>query len=164
MHASSYQLMGRFLETIGPDDKVLDVGSYAVQGQTYRDLVRPGNYTGLDVTEGPNVDIVVKDPYSWAEIPVWTYDVVISGQALEHVEFPWLTVQEMNRALKPGGRVCIIAPSAGKEHRYPLDCYRYYPDGLAALAKWAGWRVDEVRRYPELNKQWQDCILIATKE
>jgi len=40
--------------------------------------------------------------------------------------------------LAPGGLACIIAPSRGPEHRYPLDCWRFYPDAFRALARWSG--------------------------
>ncbi len=53
----------------------------------------------------------------------------------EHTEFFWLTMREMKHALKPGGLCCIIAPSAGPEHQYPVDCWRVYPDGLRAAAR-----------------------------
>lgn len=118
--------------------KVLDIGSYDVGG-TYRDIFQKENYQyeGLDVCEGPNVDIVPNDIYSWDEIPDNTYDLVISGQAFEHIEYPWLTIREIARVLKPSGLAVITAPNAGPEHRYPVDCYRYFSDGLCALAKWA---------------------------
>ena len=85
-------------------------------------------YSGLDVEKGPNVDIVVENPYDW-EIPDSSYDVVISGQAFEHIEFFWLTFLEMARVLKPQGLIILIAPSRGPQHRYPVDCWRFYPDG-----------------------------------
>jgi hypothetical protein len=40
--------------------------------------------------------------------------------------------------LKPAGLAAITAPSSGHVHRYPTDCWRYYPDGFPALAKYAG--------------------------
>ena len=60
--------------------KILDVGSYDVNGnyraifESMGSLYRPrhGKWT--------NVDIVPKDAYIWDEIENDTYDVVISGQ------------------------------------------------------------------------------------
>ena len=54
-------------------------------------------YTGLDMENGPNVDIVPKDAYIWDEIENDTYDVVISGQALEHIEFFWKTMENISK-------------------------------------------------------------------
>lgn len=122
--------------------KVLDIGSYDVNG-TYRGIFDTSEwqYTGLDMEAGPNVDIVPKDPYHWDSIPDETFDLVISGQAFEHIEYPWVTIKEIERVLKPSGFCILSAPSAGEEHKYPKDCYRYYADGLTALAKWTGLKV-----------------------
>lgn len=54
-------------------------------------------------------------------------------------------------------------------HNYPLDCYRYYPDGIAALAVYAGLEVLEAYaewetdKYPLRDPEWRDCVLIARK-
>ena len=31
-----------------------------------------------------------------------------------------------------------IAPSRGPEHRVPKDCWRFYRDGMQAMAYWTG--------------------------
>jgi SAM-dependent methyltransferase len=134
---------------IGANDqplRILDVGSASILGSTtYRDLfaMRGWEYVGLDAETGPNVDVAVKDPYSWTELTDASFDVVISGQAFEHIEWPWLTMMEIARVLKPRGLAAITAPSSGHAHRYPTDCWRYYPDGFPALAKYAGLSVIE---------------------
>jgi hypothetical protein len=38
-------------------------------------------------------------------------DVVISGQAFEHIEFFWLSWRETVRVLRQGGLIFLIAPS-----------------------------------------------------
>lgn len=116
---------------------VLDVGSYDVNGN-YRGLFQDPRfrYVGLDMESGPNVDIVAERPYSWTMIADESYEVVISGQAFEHIEFFWLTLDEMVRALRRGGLLCIIAPYTINRHRYPTDCYRFDTDAMVALAKY----------------------------
>jgi hypothetical protein len=44
----------------------------------------------------------------------------------------------MTRILVPNGIMIHIAPSRGHEHPAPQDCWRFYRDGMVALAKWAG--------------------------
>ncbi len=149
--------------------RIADVGSMDVNG-CYRPLFEQPNwsYTGLDLETGPNVDIALDSPYSWP-LDDASFDVVVSGQALEHVEFVWLTVEEISRILKPGGLCCLIAPSGGPEHRYPVDCWRIYPDGMRALAKFAGLDVIEAfsqwdkELHPDMNPIWKDTVLIARK-
>lgn len=147
MHSSSFQHMAQLVSTyLSPDQAlaVLDIGSYDVNG-SYRALFDNARwqYTGADLEAGPNVDLVLEDPY---RLPLAdaSVDVIVSGQAFEHVEFFWLAWLEMERVLKPGGLILLIAPSRGPEHRHPVDCWRFYPDGYAALAKYAELELLEV--------------------
>jgi len=151
--------------------RIVDVGSRDING-SYRSFFdrRPWTYVGVDTCDGDNVDIVIRDPYDWRELPRYWADVVISGQTLEHVEFIWGSICEMARILKPGGLCCIIVPSSGPQHRYPLDCWRFYPDGLRALARYAALEVLEVKTqwknlsyYHSQSNKWHDCVLIARK-
>ena len=141
MHASSMLRMKYFVDTYltpkGSLIKVLDTGSYDVNG-SYKSLFDPSvfEYTGLDMVDGPNVDIVPKNTYQWKEVEDNSYDVVISGQAMEHAEFFWITALEMVRVLRPGGRLCIIVPRGFVRHRYPIDCYRFDTDGMVAIARY----------------------------
>ena len=68
------------MDTRAPD--VIDVGSQDVNG-SYRPLfAKPGwRYRGIDMTAGPNVDIVMPDPY---ELPLSSrsVDLVISGNRI----------------------------------------------------------------------------------
>jgi SAM-dependent methyltransferase len=150
--------------------RILDIGSCDVNG-TYRQFFDDPAwvYVGLDLAPGPGVDVVVRQPYRWKELRAASFDVVVSGQAFEHIEFPWVTILEVSRVLRPGGLLCLIVPSSGPEHRYPVDCWRFYTDGLVALAHWAdldvlsaethwndegwGWESD----------QWHDAVLVAAK-
>lgn len=155
--------MSKFIETYLDKNqklKILDVGSLNVNG-SYRGLFNnPGwEYTGMDIVDGKNVDVVV-EPYRWPFIDK-CFDVVISGQTFEHVEFPWLTIKEIERVMKPGAMGCLIAPSAGYEHRYPLDCWRIFPDGFRALAKWA--KLNVIDSYIDQKGIWKLTILIFNK-
>lgn len=176
MHASSMRAMARFVDDHladrrGDPMRVLDVGSMDVNG-SYRTLFDDPawSYTGLDAEEGAGVDVVLPSPYGWQALPTDTYDVVVSGQAFEHIEFPWVSILEVARVLKPGGLFCMLVPSAGYEHRYPVDCWRYYPDGARALARWAdldvvsaetSWEPSE--DYPDDSALWKDTVLVARK-
>lgn len=179
MHESSYLRMQYLVKNYEPllkkgkeTVKVLDIGSYDVNG-TYRGIFDTSEwqYTGLDMEAGPNVDIVPKDPYHWDSIPDETFDLVISGQAFEHIEYPWVTIKEIERVLKPSGFCILSAPSAGEEHKFPKDCYRYYADGLTALAKWAGLKVchtsvggvPEAKHLEKWKNDWNDAFLVAQK-
>ena len=172
MHVSSYQHMEDLVNRhLSPTSRisVVDIGSYDVNG-SYRTLF--GNpdwsYTGVDLESGPGVDLVLKSPYK-LPIPSGSVDLVISGQAFEHVEFFWMTWLEMIRVLKPGGMIFLIAPSRGPEHRYPQDCWRFYPDGYHALAKFGGCEMVEVSTdwepHPDPGSgPWGDTVGVFRKK
>lgn len=174
MHTSTMVRMKWFVENYVKKEgaKVLDVGSYDVNG-SYKKLFDGMNiqYVGLDIEAGPNVDVVMESPYSWDNLKDNEYDYIISGQAFEHIEYPWLTIKEIYKKLKKGGVVCIIAPNSAPEHKYPFDCYRYYADGFRALANWAGLTVLDVSVAgipsrdvsPEWDYRDNDVCLIAMK-
>jgi len=151
--------------------RILDIGSQDVNG-SYRDLfTRPAwQYLGADLAPGRNVDVVLTEPHHWAELPSGGADVVICGQVFEHMRYIWMGIREVARVLAPGGLCCIVAPSSGPEHRYPVDCWRIYPDGFRALAEYAGLEVLEVRTqweddpaYGHDSNQWHDSVLVARR-
>jgi len=118
---------------------VLDFGSFVNRGQvaTHRGLLEPYrvSYIGVDIQGGDNVDIVMSEPYR-IPLPTASQDIVISGQVFEHIPFPQASILEIARLLRPGGRLIITVPSRGHHHS-TYDCFRYYPDGMRALAAWA---------------------------
>lgn len=147
--------------------KILDIGSLDVSNSNYnyKSIFTNSNweYEGLDFKPGENVDIVVSDIYNWLEIDDNSYDVIICGQLFEHLKFFWLTMAEIDRVLKPGGFCCIIAPSSGPKHGVEdEDCYRFYEDGMSALAKYVDFEILHVST--NFNaKPWCDSCLVAKK-
>lgn len=173
MHQSSLVHMTRFRDQYLVERQnqallIADLGSYDVNG-SYRSLFErhPWRYQGLDVSAGPNVDVVLADPYCWRALAGNSIDVMISGQAFEHIEFFWLTALELSRVLKPEGLCCLIAPSSGPEHRFPVDCWRFYSDGMRALMSYVGLEVLDVYtdRQPsdwqDDSGIWQDSVVVA---
>lgn len=172
MHKNSYGKMEWFKNTyLSTSDKldILDIGALDGKGTfNYSTIFNEPNwtYTGLDIEGGNNVKIVVADIYNWFEIDDNSYDVIISGQFFEHLEFFWLTMSQIERVLKPGGFLCIIAPSAGPKHGGNMpNCYRFHEDGLKAMAKYVDLEVlhASVDIRPEANP-WNDACLVAQKK
>lgn len=131
MHESSMEYMKLFVaKYIKPPCTVADVGSYDMNG-CYKPLFKGCEYTGLDIQPGPNVDRVVELYHFGTK----QYDVVISGQVLEHVEDMCHWREALLNICKPGGLICVIAPHTWEQHRFPLDCWRIFPDGMKWLFK-----------------------------
>jgi len=176
MHPSALDKAKAFVEAyLRPYESqpltILDVGSMSVAQAhaTHRPMFdRPGwMYVGADIAAGPNVDIVLDRPYDWHNVRDEDYDVVISSQAFEHIEYPWVTIFEIGRVLKRNGLACLIAPAGGALHRHPYDCWRYFPDGFSALCKTLGFRELEVhtqwRRVYRGGTEMMDSVLIMQK-
>lgn len=164
MHASSFENMerchARYVAGAWAAARnaitVLDVGGADVNGGYRPIFERPGvSYLTADLAAGDGVDVVLDDPY---RLPFddGTLDIVVSGQMLEHCEFFWLSFAEMMRVLKPDGFLFLIAPSAGPIHRYPVDCYRFYPDAYAALARHS--RCHMVESWLDERGPWRDLV------
>jgi len=152
MHFSALENAKRFFETYTSSSslsqKVLDIGSLNVNG-SIKDVC-PSNiqYTGADFTPGKGVDVILEDPY---QLPFenQSFDFVVSSSCYEHSEFFWLSFLEALRITKDNGLMYINAPSNAAFHRYPVDCWRFYPDSGSALVNWA-------------NRNGSNCLLLES--
>lgn len=152
--------------------KVLEVGSKSYHTQdTYRPLFPAPkfSYSGLDIEAGPNVDIVPANPFVWDEIEDSSFDACVSGQTFEHNPYFWITFAEIARVLVPGGSALIVAPGSGPVHRYPVDCWRFYPDSWAALCALTGlelvesyFETDDMAAYVS-GGNWRDSAAVVRK-
>jgi SAM-dependent methyltransferase len=146
MHKSSYEEMSIFAAGL-PDTtlKIADVGSYNVNG-CYKPLFSnpKWNYIGLDRATGPNVDRVLDDDSIWNNVADKEFDVLVTGQTLEHVKRPWLFMKEAARIIRPGGLICAIAPYQWGYHEHPIDCWRMYPEAMKAIMEDAGLQIMSV--------------------
>jgi len=142
MHIAAMTAMDDCITKYMRKDKkydVLDFGSFINAGQTlnHRILLRRYNctITGVDIQAGRNVDKQMTKPY---RIPVVSksQDIVLSGQVFEHIPFPFASMLEIARVLKPGGYFFMTVPSRGHRHS-TYDLWRYYPDSMRALALFA---------------------------
>lgn len=134
----------------------LDVGSRAIEADTsYRSLLVGAGYEylGLDVESGSNVDRVMPSAY---DLGVHGAQLAVSGQAFEHVEWPWELLRAMAAAVVPGGHVVVVAPSAGPVHRFPIDAWRFYPDAWKSLGRWAN--LDLVATWVDAEEPWRDSV------
>jgi len=147
------EFMRRFVKKyLNPEEPLFigDVGSLNINGSYagfYRRRKRPHwKYFGIDLQEGKNVDIVVPHRYEYSNIENGFFDIVISGQTLEHVEYPFKWMWELNRILKMAGLICIIAPWKWKEHETEgyKDFWRIMPSGIKLLLEESNFLVLDV--------------------
>jgi len=131
---------------------VVDVGSRDING-SYRGLVEGcKDYVGVDVEEGSNVDLVMPSEFS-IPLPDGFADLVMCGQVLEHCSNPFKLVAEVARVMSRGAYLFLCAPMIWPLHRYPLDAWRFLPDGMRCLAVGAG--LEHVRGYISDMVEWR---------
>lgn len=147
--------------------KIVEIGSQDVNGSIREYSPETATYIGLDFSEGKGVDLVLGDPYS---LPFETesLDVVVSSSCFEHSEFFWLLFNEIMRVLKPEGLFYLNVPSNGPFHRYPVDCWRFYPDSGNALVAWAqrsGYNSIQLESFTTGQDEgiWNDFVSIFLK-
>jgi SAM-dependent methyltransferase len=131
-----FEAYSQYVGEEGQKIVVADIGSQDVNG-SLKSVLPPGfDYVGVDFVEGKGVDVVITDPYK-LPFPDGSFDVVLSSSCFEHAEMFWLVFLEIMRVLKPHGLFYLNAPSNGAFHRWPVDCWRFYPDSGNALISWA---------------------------
>lgn len=112
-----------FLAKAGPQGSVLEIGSYNVNG-TARDAIRHASWLGVDMREGPGVDLVADA--SALPLEYGAYDCVVIAECLEHCEDWRAVLSEGWRCLRIGGTLAVTTPAPGfPRHDYPSDYWRF---------------------------------------
>jgi len=144
VHKNSRLLFEKYaLRYFSNKSKVLEMGPAG--DPTSYEVLAPHAFwytAGLcsDVFRGLNTELnfATIDGVKFPGIERNAFDIVVSGQVLEHVEYPWLWFAEIARIVRRGGYVITTVPISWKYHEAPIDCWRIYPDGMKALHHWAG--------------------------
>jgi SAM-dependent methyltransferase len=162
----------RFFETYAgsrPCLRIIDIGAQDVNGSLRPVAPADAEYVGVDFVAGKGVDVIISDPYA-LPFPDESADLVVCSSCMEHSEFFWLLFNEMIRVLKPDGVLYINAPSNGAFHRYPVDCWRFYPDSGIALRNWSrrsGYRTALLESFtgPQVAPEtWNDFVGVFLKD
>ena len=147
---------------------VADIGSQDVNGSLKTTIPHGFDYVGVDFVPGKGVDVVLDDPYK-LPFPDESFDVVLSSSCFEHSEMFWLVFLEIMRVTKPSGLFYLNAPSNGAFHRWPVDCWRFYPDSGNALVAWAkrnGINAALLESYTSVQEfdTWNDFVSVFIKD
>lgn len=94
----------------------------------------------VNIADYSNVD-VVGDAYA-LPFADGSVDAIFCEAVLEHLEFPEKAVSEMQRVLKPGGRVFAATPFLQWYHGYPNHFQNFTLTGHVRLFVRAGFKVE----------------------
>jgi len=141
--------------------EVLEVGSFDVNGsprKLFADCKRFPKYTGMDMREGPGVDLIANAQS--IPLPDESVDVIVCAEMLEHDSAFWVSLAEMYRVLRTGGHLIATTVSfLFKQHDYPKDYWRFSKEGLQAAIEGAG--------FPSVvtaeNAGWRCVFAVAQK-
>ncbi len=122
------QLNGPFLE-VGSKD-------YG-NTQDIRSLFPESKYVGVDMEDGPGVDVLLDLTEDFGQIDLrlcgQRFGTIFCLSVLEHCEQPFKMAENLTLLLEPEGQICISAPFSWKIHGYPNDYWRFTPEGIKKL-------------------------------
>jgi len=156
MHGSVREFVRRAVRAYGLGGSVLEVGSYQ-ENDIVRDLlVNATSYLGVDLREGPGVDLVIEPGRAFYDQHEATFDTVVCCEVLEHDRRPWVTLDGMATALKPGGILLVTCRGFGEHgayglHRCPTDYWRMHVDAMVGLYEDIG--VERIYIGPDLEER-----------
>ena len=108
--------------------RVIEIGSYNVNGSLKPDIIKylPEKYLGIDIAPGPNVDEVCDVYDVIKKYGPSSFDVVVSTEMLEHVEFWKVAISNMKNLTSENGCIILTTRSKGfRLHNYPHDFWRF---------------------------------------
>ena len=152
MHESVMKFVKHVVSKINLADKrVLEVGSYNVNGSVRELFKGAAEYIGVDSREGPGVDRVANaHALQYYFMPDY-FDIVVSTEMLEHDPAFWLSMPEMGRVLKTGGHLILTARGNGFPlHEHPGDYWRFMPESFRLLFDLAGCNVELIKEDPQM--------------
>ena len=148
------------IKEFGPsiNGRTLDVGCGT---KPYEKYFSSTEYVGLEIETTLNREIKKADYfYDGEKFPFKNeeFDSVITNQVLEHVFNPDEFLSEINRVMKPKGKLLLTVPFVWDEHEQPYDYARYSSFGLKALLEKSGFKIIS------LQKSRKDFSVLAQLE
>lgn len=167
MHLNSELLFKKHALSYFKDNmKVLEIGADALPTWYCKTVNKPSiEWFTLDIkthwdtleigknNEAMSRQIVSNFEYNYP-IEDNTFDIVFSGQVMEHVKNIWKWMDELKRITKPGRLIITILPVSWPYHVAPqvVDCWRIYPEGMKALMEDKGLQI-LVNTFESLEKE-----------
>jgi SAM-dependent methyltransferase len=116
MHPAAFDFVATAIKEAGivtTGAKVLELGSYIVNGTVRHHFVGADEYVGVDIRPGDGVDIVADATAYCPREELGYYDVIVTTEMLEHCREPKKVIANAYKLLRPGG--FLILTAAGRD-------------------------------------------------
>jgi SAM-dependent methyltransferase len=131
---------------------ILEIGSYNVNGSVRPLFAAAASYIGIDMRQGPGVEVVAAAAAYTAPAPC---DLVVSTEAMEHCAAPSTIIACAWRSLAPGGVLLVTAAAPertphGSDGGGVQQGEDYTPISEDDLRRWlADWEDVQIEHHPE---------------
>lgn len=108
--------------------RVIEIGSYDVNGsiRSIVEALNPKEYVGVDLKQGPSVDLVCSAEELLNYFQEDSFDLVISTEMIEHVMDWRKVISNIEKICKPEGIILLTTRSYGfPYHPSPTDFWRF---------------------------------------
>jgi len=138
LHLKSLERSIRDLITLCPEgggSRALDLGA---SKSPYRNLLEERGYEvkTLDIDRQHGSDY--EGSAEKTGLANESFELILCTQVMEHCYNPWQAIREVQRILKPGGRLIVSAPHVWFYHPHPTDHWRFTQEGLLHLCEMGG--------------------------
>jgi SAM-dependent methyltransferase len=96
------------------------------------------SFASYHSTKFPDYDVCKAAP------PGGPYDLIVLDQVLEHVRYPQRALENVRLSLSPHGACFVATPFLIREHKAPVDLWRWTAQGLKCLLEDAGFSPDKI--------------------
>ncbi len=126
--------------------KVLDIGAGKC---SYKKLFNKASYYSTDIRQNKDnsINYVTDFNYGLKDLENNSFDYILCIQVLEHLKFPHKAFKEMNRLLKPGGKLFLSTNFIAHMHMIPNDYFRFTKYGLKLLGEENGFEVEHLAEH-----------------
>lgn len=159
-----------YLEQIAAPKVCDDGGLHNSPEKSYLSVfsdVKDIDWHTCDIVAHPSVRHVKPDPFT-LPFEAETFDMVVSGQMLEHCQNPFKAVAEMKRVLKVGSCLAVIVPSTGPRHdaqdgwRFMDDAFRFIATEVGGLETLVDF-IDRSNNPQTRSARWHDHVWLARR-
>lgn len=106
--------------------RVIDIGCREQKNRSgARELFPDSQYVGVDMVEGPNVDVIADAYHLDKRFAPGRFDAALCLHLLEHIARPWEVLWQVDYVLENMGLLYVSIPTIGYPiHNHPGDYWR----------------------------------------